>query len=392
MSKKEKKKSNEKLLMIVLAFTSFSIGIWANYRQLWLEEHGFGVVEISKIFSIALVCSSLIALLLCFFSGKIKVKNILLLAYTFRNISMCSMLFINDVYWIKAFMLLCIMCEVIYTIAFYPLLTFEVKTDESYRKKTTIEYFGKDIGVVSCGLLLGLSVGRFVFNYNTCLLIALISGVVSLAFLIGYESSEKVHKKASTLMEQFKDIFHLKVNRIFLYNQLIMNISYGIVFDLMMIILTNFIGFEVAFTSVFIIVCNMLGTVATTIFNRFSDKLSIGKSSVIKFGIRAVGYIVAFMLNTRITFIIAIVIAFITSRILEDKVTGAFLQIIDEDNQFLYGNIRYFIVSLGEGIGAFIAGVLLTRSFGFLFLGAAIITIIQTIIMLYLDKLKRKFN
>jgi tetrahydromethanopterin S-methyltransferase subunit C len=136
----------------------------------------------------------------------------------------------------------------------------------------------------------------------------------------------------------------------------------------------------------------MLGTVATTIFNRFSDKLSIGKSSIIKFGIRALGYIVAFILNTRITFIIAIVIAFITSRILEDKVTVSFLQIIDENNQFLYGNIRYFIVSLGEGIGAFLAGLLLTKSFGFLFLGAAIITIIQTIIMLYLDKLKRKFN
>jgi hypothetical protein len=105
-----------------------------------------------------------------------------------------------------------------------------------------------------------------------------------------------------------------------------------------------------------------------------------------------IGYIVAFILNTRITFIIAIVIAFITSRILEDKVTGSFLQIIDENNQFLYGNIRYFIVSLGEGIGAFLAGLFLTKSFGFLFLGAAIITIIQTIIMLYLDKLKRKFN
>ena len=141
-----------------------------------------------------------------------------------------------------------------------------------------------------------------------------------------------------------------------------MNISYGIVFDLIMIILTTYIGFDVAFTSVFIIVCNMLGTVLSAVFNKYSSNYSIGVSSLIKFGIRAIGYIVAFLVNTRLWFIIAIVIGYITSRILEDKVTGKFLQIVDENNQLFYGNVRYFIISLGEGIGAFIAGILLSIS------------------------------
>ena len=65
--KKEAKKTNENILMIVLAFMSFSVGVWSNYRQLWLQEAGFNVTEISKILSVALVCSSIICLIMTFF-------------------------------------------------------------------------------------------------------------------------------------------------------------------------------------------------------------------------------------------------------------------------------------------------------------------------------------
>ena len=95
-------------------------------------------------------------------------------------------------------------------------------------------------------------------------------------------------------------------------------------------------------------------------------------------------------MNNITSFIIAIVVAYVSSRILEDKVTGKFLQIIDKDNQFLYGNIRYFVACLGEGIGAFLAGILIGYSFKFIFLGAAILTIIQTLIFVYLGKIVKK--
>ena len=390
--KKETKKTNENILMIVLAFMSFSVGIWSNYRQLWLQEAGFSVSEISKILSVALVCSSIICLIMTFFSAKIKIKNIMVLSFVFRSISMIALFFVNSIFAVKTLILLGIMCEVIFNITFYPLLTFESKTDEAFQRKTIINYFGKDIGIVGCGLLMGFTIGKYVFDYNTCLLIATISAIIGLFYLVKFKSSQDLAKNPSTLFGQFKDIFSLKLNRIFLYNQLIMNISYGIVFDLIMIILTTYIGFNIAFTSVFIIVCNMLGTVASAILNKYSKNYSIGLSSVIKFGFRAISYIVAFALNTKMSFIIAIVIGYITCRILEDKVTGKFLQIVDENNQLFYGNVRYFIISLGEGIGAFIAGVLLTSSLRLLFLGAAIITILQTIIMLYLSKLRKNIK
>ena len=380
--------SDENLLMIVLAFMCFSIGIWGNYRQLWLSDNGFDIVSISRLFSVALICSAVISFIISLFSYKIKVKNVTLLSMVLRIISMIILLITKDNFIIKTCMLLCIMCEVIFSIAYYPLLTFITKTDESYRKKTLIEYFARDIGIVSCGLLIGVTFGKYVFNYDTCLILALISSIIASIFLLVYKSNEH-HKKTINLVKSTKKLLVNKINKTYLINQLIINISYGIIFDLIMLILTDYINFNVAFTSVFIIVCNVLGSVVATILSKIGTNLSITMSSIIKFGSRSIGYVLAFVFGSIPMFIVAIVMAFITSRILEDKVTGSFLQIIDEEDQFLYGNIRYFVACLGEGIGAFLAGILVVKSVKFLFLGAGVLTIIQTIILIYLDKIKK---
>ena len=57
---KEKATKNENILMVVYAMICFSMGVWSNYRQLWLSESGFSVTEISRIFSVALICSAII--------------------------------------------------------------------------------------------------------------------------------------------------------------------------------------------------------------------------------------------------------------------------------------------------------------------------------------------
>ena len=149
--------NNEKVLMIVLAFMSFSIGIWTNYRSMWLESINYDVQTISRILSVALVCSSIIAFIISLFSSKIKVKNVILLSIFLRIVSFIFLLILKNDFIIKTCMLLTIMCEVIFTISFYPLLSNVSKTDESYKRKTIIDYFAKDAGIIICGLLIGVS-------------------------------------------------------------------------------------------------------------------------------------------------------------------------------------------------------------------------------------------
>ena len=110
----------------------------------------------------------------------------------------------------------------------------------------------------------------------------------------------------------------------------------------MMLILTNYIGFEVSYASIFIIVANMFATIFSYIFSKVSKNYSVALSAFIKYGTRAIIYIIAFKINTIFMFIFTISYAFIMCRVLEDKVTGTFVEQIEEKNQFLFGNIWYF--------------------------------------------------
>ncbi len=381
------KKKNENILMIVLAFTVFGAGIWSNYRGLWLQDVGYTISGISKILSVALICSSVTAFIISVFSTKIKVKSIIILSYIFKIISFAVLLITRSNYLIKSCILMCIMCDVIFSISFYPLLSFESRSNNAYKRKMLIEYVFKDIGIVLCGLLIGRHIGKLLFDYNSCIILSMASSIISCLFLLSYKSSEENIKKRISLSESMKSIMSSKVNRVFLINQIVCYISYGIVFDLMMLILTNFVGFEVSYAGLFIIGANMFGTFFSFLFSKISKDYSVGLSAFIKYGTRAIVYLIAFKINNAIVYIFAIIYAYVMSRVLEDKVTGTFLEQINEKNQFLFGNIRYLALCVGEGIGAYLAGVLLEISFSHLFLGAGIVTIVQTLIFIYLGKL-----
>lgn len=380
----------EDVILIALGFMSFSCGVWANYRQLWLQSEGFSVTQISSILSAALICSAVISFVLSLFSTKIRVKSVMLLALIFRCLAMMCLLLVDQIYVIKVCVLLTIMCEVIFSIAYYPLLTYVGKSDELYRKKSLIDYLSKDAAIVSCGLLIGVTVGRVVFDYNSCLFISMISCIVSLCFFLLYHKEKPKNKENNSLIKNSVKILKNKVNIWFLISQLVVNISYGIIYGLMMLMLTKYIGFEVSFASVFIIICNLIGSFVCSLFNKFGKKIPVWISILIKFGLRSGVFFLAFACNNTFVFIIGVITYFITSRILEDKVTGTYLNRISKDNQFLFGNIRYFICCTGEGIGVYLAGLFIVKSLGTLFLGAAISTMIQVLIMLNLERIRNR--
>ena len=47
-----KKIKDENKILIMLAFFSISIGLWGNFRQLWLQDNNFSVTQISNMISI----------------------------------------------------------------------------------------------------------------------------------------------------------------------------------------------------------------------------------------------------------------------------------------------------------------------------------------------------
>lgn len=47
-----KRSKIENQILVMLAFFSISIGLWGNFRQLWLQDNNFSAVQISNIISI----------------------------------------------------------------------------------------------------------------------------------------------------------------------------------------------------------------------------------------------------------------------------------------------------------------------------------------------------
>ena len=43
-----KKIKNENQILIMLALFSISVGLWGNFRQLWLQDNNFSVTNISN--------------------------------------------------------------------------------------------------------------------------------------------------------------------------------------------------------------------------------------------------------------------------------------------------------------------------------------------------------
>ena len=55
-----KKIKNENQILIMLALFSISVGLWGNFRQLWLQDNNFSVTNISNILSIGTLISVII--------------------------------------------------------------------------------------------------------------------------------------------------------------------------------------------------------------------------------------------------------------------------------------------------------------------------------------------
>lgn len=380
--------SNKKVLIISLALMSFSIGIWNNYRGIWLKSNIFLLTDVGNIISCALICSSIIIIIITLISSKIRIKKLIIEIMHIRINSLFILLITNNIFIIILCVILSIICEVIFSLSFYPLLSFEDNSDLMYRKKSVVEYFSMDIGIIFCGFLLGL----FAFNYDHCLLLSLISSILSLMILNFYNNNSFLrHKDNNSLKVAIKNILSIKSNKLFLLSSFFAKISYGIVFDLMIIILINNLYFDDLSSSIYIIINNMIGNFLCLFLNKINNKITINNGILIKFGTRVIFYLFAFIFNKKLVFILSISISYITSKILDNKVTGVFIRENKNKDKFTFENIRYFIESFAEGIGILLASILLGISLRVLFLCAALITIIQIVFLLYNSKYVGKY-
>ena len=198
-----KKIKNENQILIMLALFSVSVGLWGNFRQLWLQDNNFAVTNISSILSIGTLISVIIIGLIGKYVKLDKLKDILVIILLVKFVNMLWLYFLNrtgSTELIKLAIIIDIVTEYIVITSIYPLITTIIKTGTIYSKRRLTEYLFRDLGILFGGIFIGKNIAGIIINYNACLFIANIFLAFSLFILLNI----KVNK--STSRDEYKDV------------------------------------------------------------------------------------------------------------------------------------------------------------------------------------------
>lgn len=387
-----KKIKNENKILVMLAFFSISVGLWGNFRQLWLQDNNFAVTNISNIISIGTFISVIIIGLIGKYIKLDKLKNTLVMVLIIKLLNMICLYILNkttSIDLIKVSIIIDIVTEYIIITSVYPLITTIVKTGEIYSKRRLTEYLFRDVGILFGGIFIGRTIAGLLINYNMCLLISNIFLMFSLLMLLNIRvnssKNSDEYKKISS-----KYIFKDKILIVYLIYTLIGTIAMSTALGLKMLTLTNYFKFSDNLATDYLLVIGLLadifGIIALKYLTPKNDYLTI----TIKFGIRFLGYIIAFISNNLIITLIAITWSIFISTAYENICDAKYINRVENKYQLSFSNICHIIRFLGEAIGVFLCGIMYEIGLRYMFGLSACFMIFQISLAYYMIYLRKK--
>ena len=386
-----KKIKDENKILIMLAFFSISIGLWGNFRQLWLQDNNFPVTQISNIISIGTFISVIGIALIGKYVTLNKLKKTLTSILIIKFINMLALYFLNGtnkIEQIKLAIMIDIVMEYIIITSIYPLITTIVKSDTIYSKRKLTEYLFRDIGILLGGIFIGKSVAGILVNYNICLIISNVFLLISIFTMLNIKIN-KIEEKHSVKNSMVKYILKSKIMSLYLLDMFVGKIAMSTALGLKMLTLTNYFAFSDSIATNYLLIVGLIadgiGILALKYLTPKNDYLTI----TIKFGIRFIWYVVVFISNNLIITLIAITWSLLISTAYENICDGVYINRVENNYQLSFANIRYIIRFLGEAIGVFFCGIMYEIGLKYMLGLSAIFMIFQIGLAYYLIHLRR---
>lgn len=389
-----KKIKDENKILIMLAFFSISIGLWGNFRQLWLQDNNFSATQISNIISIGTFISVIGIALIGKYVTLNKLKKTLTSILIIKFINMLALYFLNgtnETEQIKLAIMIDIVMEYIIITSIYPLITTIVKSDTIYSKRKLTEYLFRDIGILFGGIFIGKSVAGILVNYNICLIISNVFLLISIFTMLNIKIN-KIEEKHSVKNSMVKYILKSKIMSLYLLDMFVGKIAMSTALGLKMLTLTNYFAFSDSIATNYLLIVGLIadgiGILALKYLTPKNDYLTI----TIKFGIRFIWYVVVFISNNLIITLIAITWSLLISTAYENICDGVYINRVENNYQLSFANIRYIIRFLGEAIGVFFCGIMYEIGLKYMLGLSAIFMIFQIGLAYYLIHLRRVEN
>ena len=385
------KVKEENKILIMLAFFSISVGLWGNFRQLWMQDNNFTVTNISNILSIGTFISCIIIALIGKYVKLDKLKNMLVIVLIIKLVNMSWLYTLNNtmsMQLINLSIIIDIVTEYIIITSIYPLITTIVKTETIYSKRRLTEYLFRDIGILFGGIFIGKSIAGLIINYNVCLLIANIFLILSFIILLNIKVKKSTDNKQEEI--SLRHIFKDKILNLYSTYVLIGTIAMSTALGLKMLTLTNYFKFSDNVATNYLLIVGLLADIFGIIALKYLTPKNDYLTMTIKFGIRFLAYVIAFISNNMLITLIAITWSIFISTSYENICDAVYINRLENKYQLSFSNICHIIRFLGEAIGVYLCGLMYEMGLKYMFGLSALFMIVQISLAYYLIYLRKK--
>lgn len=377
MNKIWNKKENQ--ILIMLAFFSISIGLWGNFRQLWLQDNGFSISQISIILSLGTFVSVLGIIFVGKFISLNRLKNIITISIGIKFLDTILLYFCNKTglsNYITLFTVIDIIVEYIVITSIYPLITTITKSNTIYSKRKLTEYLFEDIGILIAGIIIGKNILGIVVDYNICLMISNIFLLISILMMLRIKPIKletKIKEQSSILKYILKD----KIIVIYLFYGFLAGVAISTGLGLKILLLKNFFDFTDSNATNYILIVELIGDIFGILALKYMTPKNDYLTITIKFGIRFIAYCIAFISNNLLLTFIAITWSLFIGPAYENICDGPYINSVKDVYQLKFTNLRYIVKFLGESVGIFFCGLMYNIGLRYIFGLSAFFMIFQ---------------
>ncbi len=387
-------KSN--ILLIFVALFGFSVGLFDNYKDLWMSANGLDSVVISHIISVSYIVTVLVLL---YFTIRVKADKLrigIVICLILKMVTSTILICLNgtdNLFLIKFLMFFDIAFKQVIITSLYPLIMNINKSDLIYTKKETVMNIANKLGFLLVSVMLGRVIATKVIDYNMCLLFSTIFTFLAFIVLINIDVNKKKENKDLEIKKAF-DYFKInKVLYLYLGVSLIGGVIWSSVIGMPMLTLTSTLGFSPNSASFFVLILGIISNILSILIVKYLRCKNDHINAIFKFGIRVLLYLLVFLMNNKSILVITFVYLLLSDSTYGFIFDSYFINKIDEEYSMFLVVLKYAVSLTGNAIGTFICGMLFNLPIKYLALPALVVGVIHYILCsLLINKKSNSFS
>lgn len=371
------------ILLVFVALFGFSIGLFDNYKDLWMNANGMDSIMISHIISVSYIVTVLV---LIYFTLRVPVEKLKLGIVVCLILKMLTSTVLicfngtNNLFLIKLVMFFDIAFKQVIISSLYPLIMGIAKSDLIYTKKETVMNIANKLGFLVVSIILGKVIGSRVIDYNICLLLSTIFIFLSFCVLVNVNLVNKQDSNRLELNSIFSYFNKNKVLYLYLIVSLIGGIIWSSVIGMPMLTLTEKLEFSPTVASFFILGMGIASNILAMLIVKYLRFKNDHFNLIFKFGLRVIFYLLVFIINNKMILILTFIYLLLSDSTYGFIFDSYFINKIEDKYAMFLGVLKYAANLTGNAIGTFICGMLFNLPIKYLAFPALMIGIIHYIL------------